>query len=263
MLDDGKLGGPWLLLLHGFSDDGGCWVPFAESSGLADRYRVLAPDAPGHGRSPLGQPGLNMADDVDRVRLLLDDLGIASVIVMGHSMGALAASLLAARHPDAVDAVLVEDPVWRLDLDLTLDRRPIDGTEHELLVGLKQQQAQTDSDRRATIRRENPRWDDAELEPWSTSKVLTDVRFFDGPMIWAPEVWQETAAKIGVPTLLITGDVHRGAIVDDDAAEVALKLLAHGERLHEPAASHSIHRDFPDSVATKINAFLDQSNSHQ
>jgi N-formylmaleamate deformylase len=258
VLNDENDGAPWLLLLHGFSDDGGCWVPWAESSGLADRFRILAPDAPGHGHSPIGQPGLDLANDVDRVRRLLDELAITSVIVMGHSMGALAASLLASRHPDVVVAVLVEDPVWRLDVDLTVDRRPVDGSEHELLVGLKQQQAQTEAERRATIRSENPRWDEAEVEPWSVSKTLTDVRFFDGPMIWAPAAWQETVKKIRVPTLLITGNVDLGAIVGDDGAEVALHLLAQGERLHQPDASHSIHRDFPESVAQSVHAFLDR-----
>ena len=40
---------PPLVLAHGFSDDGGCWAPFARR--MASRYDVVMVDARGHGRS--------------------------------------------------------------------------------------------------------------------------------------------------------------------------------------------------------------------
>ncbi len=38
-----------LVLLHGFTDDGSCWFPVAET--LAQNYDVILPDARGHGQS--------------------------------------------------------------------------------------------------------------------------------------------------------------------------------------------------------------------
>ncbi|MDX2136525.1 MAG: alpha/beta fold hydrolase [Chloroflexota bacterium] len=40
---------PPLLMLHGFTDDGACWFPTAES--FTDAYDVILPDARGHGQS--------------------------------------------------------------------------------------------------------------------------------------------------------------------------------------------------------------------
>lgn len=55
---------PPLLLLHGFSDDGMCWLPVARD--LEAKYDLILPDARGHGRSARVQPGedVNMAADI-------------------------------------------------------------------------------------------------------------------------------------------------------------------------------------------------------
>lgn len=44
--------GPTVLLLHGTPSPAADWLPLAER--LAARYRVLVPDLPGYGKSPMG-----------------------------------------------------------------------------------------------------------------------------------------------------------------------------------------------------------------
>jgi pimeloyl-ACP methyl ester carboxylesterase len=95
-------GGPPVLLLHGLMGCAATWAPVA--AWLPGR--VLAPDAAGHGRSQARGPWTTgrMAQDAAE---LLEAVGPA--VVVGHSMGGLHGVVLAARRPDLVRALVVED----------------------------------------------------------------------------------------------------------------------------------------------------------
>ncbi|MFC7329678.1 alpha/beta fold hydrolase [Marinactinospora rubrisoli] len=99
-------GRPPVLLLHGFGSTADLnwgltgWLRALHGGGL----RTIAPDLPGHGRSPRPRsperytPG-RLVEDVLR---LLDALAEPRVDVLGYSMGARLAWELAAGHPDRV-----------------------------------------------------------------------------------------------------------------------------------------------------------------
>jgi pimeloyl-ACP methyl ester carboxylesterase len=103
VVEFGGTGRP-ILLLHGLMGRATTWWPV--SRWLVERGRVLGPDARGHGRSPAGGPWTTerMAQDAAEV---LEPLGPG--VVVGHSMGALHGIVLAARRPDLVRALVVED----------------------------------------------------------------------------------------------------------------------------------------------------------
>jgi len=98
--------GPPLLLLHGM---GGSWQSWlANIPSLGESHRVIAVDLPGFGGSDPLPPGAVFTGYADVLESLLDDLGISSVAVFGHSLGGLVALALAARSPDRISsAVLV------------------------------------------------------------------------------------------------------------------------------------------------------------
>jgi len=85
-----------LLLLHGIGSTHDDFVALRPR--LDARYRVLAPDLPGHGRSPAlpGRP--TVAAIADAISADLDELGVGRVHVLGNSIGARIAIELAARH---------------------------------------------------------------------------------------------------------------------------------------------------------------------
>ncbi len=68
---------------------------------LSRRYRVIALDNRGHGKSDKpydpAQYGLELVDDVVR---LMDHLGIAKAHVVGYSLGGFITLKLALRHPE-------------------------------------------------------------------------------------------------------------------------------------------------------------------
>ncbi len=107
--------GPDVMLLHGWTCDSHDWswqLPVLES-----KYRVVAPDLRGHGRSEIMPPGAySPADYVADIEALI----VAShrgrkFVLVGHSMGAQIAARLAAKRPDLVRGVVSIDGALGFD----------------------------------------------------------------------------------------------------------------------------------------------------
>jgi len=91
---------PAILMLHGAGFDHSVWA--LQSRWFAHHgHAVLAPDLPGHGRSE-GEPLKTIAALADWCAALIAVAGFKSAYAVGHSMGALIALDLAARHPEKV-----------------------------------------------------------------------------------------------------------------------------------------------------------------
>lgn len=97
---------PTVLAVHGVTANHRSWDAVVAAVPDLD---VVAPDLRGRGRSSElpGPTGLHRHGD-DLVALL-DHLGLERVVVVGHSMGALAAVVLADDHPDRVERLVLVD----------------------------------------------------------------------------------------------------------------------------------------------------------
>jgi pimeloyl-ACP methyl ester carboxylesterase len=72
---------------------------------LADEYRVVAVDLPGHGA--LADIPFRLADASALVASIVDEAGRGRAIVIGQSLGAYVGMDLAARHPDRVAGLVL------------------------------------------------------------------------------------------------------------------------------------------------------------
>lgn len=101
--------GPRVLLVHGLDGSAANWM--LVGSLLAEDHRVLAPDLPGFGRSPLGNHARTIRGHADHLARLLanDGVGLATTVV-GNSLGGVIALALAERHPALVDGVVLVAP---------------------------------------------------------------------------------------------------------------------------------------------------------
>ena len=78
--------GPVILLVHGFPLSHQMWKFQIET--LSDRYRVIAPDLPGFGSSPVSQTPMSMQGLADTLAVMLESMGVAEpVAYCGLSMG--------------------------------------------------------------------------------------------------------------------------------------------------------------------------------
>ncbi len=102
-----------VLCIHGNLDHGAAWELVAAR--LAPRgMRVIAPDLRGHGRSQhsASYAVLDLLADVDTtLRTIEVPQDSAGVILVGHSLGAALAALLATLRPERVASVVLVDPV--------------------------------------------------------------------------------------------------------------------------------------------------------
>ncbi len=247
----GRPSGPVLLLLHGITDSGECWADLVER--LGSTYRIIAPDALGHGASERFTTDELTSDHppeamYDAAAEVLGQVGPA--LVLGHSMGGRTAAALAAREPTLVRAVVLEDPAW-------FDISPWGGSEEE---ATRQRVADTlaaASDRAAAIetcRAEHPAWPEAELEPWAESKAQVDLDFVRTGRLDIATPWRDVAAAIAVPALLVTGDGE--VIVDFPTREQISRLAPAIEIAVIPGAAHCVRRDRGDAFHAVVDPWL-------
>jgi pimeloyl-ACP methyl ester carboxylesterase len=104
--ESGRPDGAVVLLLHGLTSSSQSWRNVAPT--LGDHFRVIAPDARGHGGSEWTRDYSFelMRDDVAR---FMEQVGILAAIVIGHSMGAVTAYDLAATRPELIRLLVLEE----------------------------------------------------------------------------------------------------------------------------------------------------------
>lgn len=101
----GAEAGPWVVFTHGATIDHHEWD--AALPRVGERYRVLAWDVRGHG---LSRPApFDLAAAVADLMAILDHLGAAQAVFVGHSMGGNLHQELVFHHPERVKALVFVD----------------------------------------------------------------------------------------------------------------------------------------------------------
>ena len=99
-----------LLFVHGWTCDSNDFL--GQLAFFRSRYRVIAPDLRGHGRSSVLADGYEARRFARDLIELLDMLGIDACYAIGHSLGGLVVSAMAVEYPDRVRGVVCLDPVY-------------------------------------------------------------------------------------------------------------------------------------------------------
>lgn len=189
---------PPLLILHGGYMSADAMAPMIRS--FAARRTVIATDARGHGRNG-DVPGPItydlLADDAGAV---LKELNVAKADVLGYSMGANTALLMAMRHADRVGKLILLSGTYRRD-----------GWYPEVLKGLESVKPQTfaGTPLEAEYRRLSP-------TPNAFPSLVDKLKALD----MRPQAWPEDAVRaIAGKTMVVIGDA------DGVELEHAVKLF--------------------------------------
>lgn len=96
-----------LLLLHGFTGSGGDWVHLFDLDELARRFRLIVPDARGHGRSTNPSGRFTHRQCARDLIALCDHLGVARCKAIGLSLGGNTLLHVATARPDHLEAMVL------------------------------------------------------------------------------------------------------------------------------------------------------------
>lgn len=95
--------GQVLILIHGFCEIGAMWTDFAEQ--LSRDFRVICPDLPGFGQSPIFQNHFSLEEIAVVLKEWMDENDIENPIIIGHSLGGYVALALLELMQSKIKAV--------------------------------------------------------------------------------------------------------------------------------------------------------------
>jgi len=107
-VDAGKPHRQVALMIHGWSSS---WYAMSPLIGLlSQRFRVLAIDLPGYGKSPRLPRRITIDEYVEFLADLIEKISDGPVVLVGHSMGGMISITLAMKHPALVERMVLLNP---------------------------------------------------------------------------------------------------------------------------------------------------------
>ena len=204
---------------------------------LSDSFRVIIPDAPGHGRS-------GHADAISRQLLtdfsseLIDKLQLDSVYVLGWSTGGINALILAANRPDKVKKIISGGS------NTTLDGITSEGLE--LMHAYTIEAFEKDKEWLKNYQRLNPQPD-----KWKEFVTSNIKMWFEDTAVTQMEL-----RNINIPVLIIRGD--RDLIKLEHSIQM-YQAIKKGQLCVYPNAGHNIPSEHAE-IFTKLA--IDYFKSH-
>jgi pimeloyl-ACP methyl ester carboxylesterase len=231
--------GPPLLFLHGA--DGAPWSPLHDR--LSAHSRVIAPEHPGFGRSPIPDWMMGMGDMAYFYLDVLRALDLRNVHLVGHCVGGWIAAEVAIRSTGRIGTLALLAPAG-----VEAPEAPFD----DIFVWSAEEFARRQFH------------DGALAETWRQQQATLDVdihlqnRTGLARLAWNPRMHDPQLPfwlhRINKPTLLVWGDDDRVAPL---ACHQAFLREIEGARLMTlPATGHALTVENADKVAAGLQAFL-------
>lgn len=215
--------GDVLILLHGNGEESGYFA--AQIGHFSRRYRVIAVDTRGHGKSPRGTAPFTLDQFAADLRDFLDELRIDRADILGFSDGANIALLFALANPDRVRRLILNGAdltPWGVKLSVQVP----------IVLGYAAASVMALFDRRAIPKRE----------------ML-------GLMVTQPNIKPASLSAICVPTLVIVGT--RDMIRDSHSRKIAASIP--GARFVRIDGDHFIAAGNPAQFNRAVDEFLAQA----
>ncbi|MHA1682659.1 MAG: alpha/beta fold hydrolase [Promethearchaeota archaeon] len=239
-----------LLMLHGMADNGACWSRVAKA--LEGDYDVIMIDERGHGQSTIKQTNFNfdlMADDISKV---ITTLGLEGTIIIGHSMGGQVGTMVAAKYPDLVSKIILEDPAYFMNPFVKLIAR--------MILPLYLRKARKHGNKSVEeleqiCRKNDPGWDEEDVKQWALSKQQFGRNLLEGDLkkVNTNVKWKAVFPKIQCPALLI---IPSNGILSLRKAKQIMTLFKDCTIEFIEKSGHSVRRDQFDKYIKILRDFL-------
>ena len=262
--------GHTVLLLHGKNFSGYYWERVIHL--LASRgFRVVAPDQIGFGLSSRPDIHYSFHQLAATTKALLDHLGIARVVVVGHTMGGMLATRFTLMYPGTVEKLVLEDPIGLEDYRTfvpyasieELYKNELNATYESFLNYQRSYYTSWKPEYEPYVRDQAWVLATGEYPRAALASALTSEMIYEQPVCYE-------FSRIAVPTLLIIGREDRTVpgkarlspemkAIAGDYPKLGKKTqeMIRGSKLVEvPGAGHIPHIERPDAFDTALLAFL-------
>ena len=252
-LDFGGEGSP-VLLLHGLAGYAGEWAETA--AWLTDRSRVVAFDARGHGGSERLPADVSRAAHTADALMVIERLGLAPAVVIGQSLGAQVAILLAAEHPELMRGLVVVDASPDCGKDAETIEANVTGLGRSLrrwpvpFASLRAAQAffggpslRAEAWARGLEHRDGCWWPRFDVDV-----MVRTLRAAAEEPVW--DAWSRAAC----PALVVRAG--HGELTEADSREMSNRGR-HTSVVEVTAAGHDVHLDCPAEWRRVLSQFLD------
>ncbi|HEX6888576.1 MAG TPA: alpha/beta hydrolase [Candidatus Nanopelagicales bacterium] len=248
--------GPPLVLLHAFPMDGALWAAQRRALGREGR-RVITPDLPGFGGSPLSEAPPSLDVVADEVAALLDELRIERAIVGGLSMGGYVTMAMLRRHRQRVAAVVLADTKASADtVEAAANRHSMADAVEAAGTTAQVAEAMLPNLLGATTHASRPQVV-ATVRRWITAQRPAAVAWAQRAMAARPDALADLAA-FGGPVLCLTG-AEDAIATPADAAAMAEAARSGGSQttvVEVPGAGHLSAIEDPDAVTGALRGWL-------
>ncbi len=253
-----------ILMLHGLASS--CHWYDLISPFLTEHHRLIIPDQRGHGKTTQASNGYDWYTLSRDVMALVDELGLETVTVAGHSWGGNVAINIAAYYPDRIKALIMIDggfftpeimpgATWD-QFRSRLSPRKVEGTRDEYLAYMKRglEPCWSQEVQRILL---TMVWEDV-------SGQVVDILKEDNHAQIVRAMWEYPASttwsKIVCPTLIIPAESvrmsHSGLNIRKKVVELAHEAIEDSEVFWMRDTIHDIGWDKPAELAFAIDQFV-------
>lgn len=255
-----------MVFLHGVTRRWQSFLPVEPL--LSCRYQLNFVDLRGHGASSRAE-GYRVVDYADDIVRFLEVHKKQPVVLYGHSLGAMVAADVAARAPQLVRALVLEDPPFntmgnrirqtrllsyfqglyelaraRLGFEEILRRLP-----EIRMVDPQTNAVQRVGDVRDAIFLRFTARSLSQMDPAVLAPIVEGT--------WLEEYdWRDIIARIACPTLILQADPVAGGMLIEEDARWCQQHLREGTLMFYPGAAHLIHWARPVDLANHVQGFL-------
>ncbi|MEX1006648.1 MAG: alpha/beta hydrolase [Acidimicrobiia bacterium] len=247
----GEPGAPEILLLHGGNQSGHSWD--LVSLHLSDRYHVFALDQRGHGDSEWARDQDSSIDArIHDALAFIEDQGLESPVIMGHSMGGRVTMGLALTKPELAKALVIVDVGPELSpagveviANFVTRNVEFDDLDEFLDNVVKYDKFRTREHIARTVKYNMLRRADG--------KYISKVDHRRVP-VSNSEVTLDDVKKITCPVLLVRGG--ESDILEPEAAQRFADTLPQGRLVTVPNTGHNVHSGNTPGFLEAIGPFL-------
>jgi len=262
----GKSDASPMLLIHGLGDDADTWRH--QILPLSEKFRVIALDLPGFGRSDKPRVAYSPLFFQGVVLELLEVLGIPQITLAGHSLGAITSHLFSLDYPERVERLVL------VDGSLVVNDQKLDfQTMLFLIPGLGEWlYGRLRKDPLAAFDTLQPYYANLSSMPqkeqdflyqrvnqrvWSDGQKRAFLSAFRNMAKWLPGQQKGLPTKFAkstIPTLVVWGEQDRINSVNNASALKGLQPAV--ELVVVPDAGHNLQQEKPQEVLNIFNSFM-------